>query len=201
MVTKFLIVPVAALAVAGCNAPAANPMLANPRPIATAPAPVFASPAPMERVSERSTTSISADGRSTVTRTTRTSVGVNPGVTAGAAGALLGLAVGGQPQQPGARQMGMVGSWRATTASSSAASGGGSVCKVLLYGEQPSQSGRAASSGCAFGGPLNGLTSWRMMRGRLELMRGGMVSLALDPLGPDRFDGVGPFRTTISLTR
>jgi len=74
---------------------------------------------------------------------------------------------------------------------------------VLLYGGPNATSGGAKSQGCP-SGSLSGLTGWRYVNGRMELLKGDQVSLGLSQLGPNRFDGKlswGPLTTTISLYR
>ena len=170
--------------------PAAPPFGAasNARP---APQPAQAVLPPIQRTDETKSVTVSPDGRSMRTETTRTTVGIDPNKAVEAAARILGGAQGGANQ-------GIPGVWQAQSSSNR------SMCSVQLYGSPTAASGAAASSGCSFGGALSGLSGWRYQNGQLELLKGETVSLRLNQLGPNRFDGQmtwGPLTTTIALYR
>jgi len=134
---------------------------------------------------------VSADGRTVRTDTTRTSVSVNPDRAAAAVGAMLAPAAGTGAQ-------GLPGSWKAFSSSNRAS------CAVQLYGPPDALSGSADSTGCAFGSAMHGITGWQFSGGQLIIKKGGETSLTLNPAGPNRYDGKltwGIITTTISLYR
>ena len=205
------------LALAGCNTsgpdiatePPAYPMATPPSGYAPSQAP-FGAPSsgfgtpnrvgmaqPSRQQVLHSTQSqkvtVSADGQTVRTDTTRTSVSVDPDKAAAAAGALLGAATGG-----GGGAQGVPGMWRAYSSSNR------ETCSVQLYGPPDAMSGAAESSGCPFGGAMQGISGWQFSNGQLHIKKGGETALTLNPLGPNRYDGKltwGMLSTTISLYR
>ena len=188
------------VAFAGCNAgsgtspPAATTYSAGNGPFGpgsnTARA-VAAQPTEQIRhVSESRSQSVSPDGRTVRTETTRTGVSFDPDR---AIAALGGLAA----NQQGAPR-GVVGEWRAQSSSNRV------ICSITLYGDESSIGGQAESTGCGFGGSLYGISGWRIAGGDLQFLKGANVSISLQPVGPGRFqtqESLGFLTTTISLYR
>lgn len=205
-----------ALALAGCNTSGptvsteqpAQPMAAPPVGHAPSQAP-FGAPSPglatpnraglnqpaRQQVLHSTQTqkiTVSPDGQTVRTDTTRTSVSVDPDRALAAAGQLLGGAMAGNGAQ------GLPGLWRAHSSSNR------ETCTVQLYGPPDALAGAADSSGCAYGGALQGISGWQFTGGQLHLKKGSETSLTLNPLGPNRYDGKltwGILTTTISLYR
>jgi hypothetical protein len=196
---KPVTIVVLCVALGACNAGSGSPPpTAGSFPLGSGPfgpasnAPAAASRpgiSPIQHVEESRSQSVSPDGRTIRTESTRTSVSFDPERAVAALGALAG---------PQAASRGVAGQWRAQSSSSRV------VCSVSLYGDEASSGGQAESSGCGFGGSLWGITGWRMAGGNLQLLKGQEVSLDLQPLGPGRFQAqqsLGILTTTISLYR
>jgi hypothetical protein len=196
---KAIVVAATATLLAACtpsgretaDAPLAPPLLAPP-PLAQRPS-VFATPSapPIQRTTVSERTTLSPDGSTLRTTRTTTSVGFDPDKAAAAAGRLLSAAAG-----PSAYQ-GIPGTW--TSRSSSTGTG----CTVALYGAPDATSGGAASA-CNSSSVLGGVSGWRYENGRLTLLKGQEVALAMNQAGPNRFDGTatwGFLSTNISLFR
>jgi hypothetical protein len=142
------------------------------------------------RVSER--TSVSPDGRSVRTERTTTSVSFDPDR---AAGALERLASSGTAT---AANQGIPGVWQMQSSSTRL------ICTVNLYGGPQETQGQANSVGCPVGGTMQGITGWRYESGKLTILKGSEVSIVMDQLGPNRFDGTatwGFLTTKIALYR
>lgn len=127
------------------------------------------------RTTETQRVSVSADGSTVKTTTTRTSVGFNPERAAAAVGTLL--SAGGQ-------QQGVAGMWRIQSSSNR------EMCSLNLYGGPDAVSGAVTSSGCSWGSIGAEAAQWRYANGRMELVKkSGEVGLTLNQLGPTRFEG------------
>lgn len=149
-----------------------------------------AAPPPIQHTSVSEKTSVSADGSTVRTTRTTTSVGFDPNKAAAAAERLISAA--NRPDDGS-----LPGTWTSRSSSN------GTGCTVALSGDPQAVQGSAASA-CNVSSVLSGVSSWRYAEGRLTLYKGSEEALALNRLGPHRFDGTakwGFLSTTISLTR
>jgi len=170
----------ASLALAACT-PDGAPLAAPPAPGAPPPA-VILPTADVPRItrSEGSTTTVvSADGRSTSTTSTSTSVSVDPGAL------LAALSGGAAPAAaPVNTAADYVGAWNVSNARNP-------QCRFILQPVQGLNPGFAQNQGC-FGDPLFGISRWSLRGTELVLSDAfGRVSIGLRATGPNRLDGGG----------
>jgi hypothetical protein len=147
-----------------------------------------AQPAPQgaSRVIEKRTVTISPDGRTTRTETTRTSISYGQGH--------------GRPAHAApARALNMTGDWRIHNSSNK------STCAIRFDGAPNAASGRASTMGCAGVMALAGIDKWRYAQGQVSLYRmSGSVAVTLRRIAAGQYratQGHGAFANTMTLYR